>query len=107
MKEQEQNFIILTGINWQNHLTIAIAAAQSVMAEGHTLYANYGNLFTCKPAKGQQIRRTYLVKIYGISNANVIVAHNNSRDLENGRMAPTRNLLRQYLYSDGLACMER
>jgi len=32
----------------------------------------------------------------------VIVAHNNSRDLENGRMAPTRNLLRQYLYSDGL-----
>jgi hypothetical protein len=42
------------------------------------------------------------VKIYGVSNANVIVAHNNSRDLENGRMAPTRNLIRQYLYSDGL-----
>ena len=59
---------------------------------------------TCffKPGKDRLIPKTYLVKIYGISNSNVIVAHNNSRDLENGRMAPTRNLLRQYLYSDGL-----
>ena len=91
----------IPAINWQNHLTIAIAAAQSVMAEGHTLYANYGNLFT-QTGEGPTNTENILVKIYGISNANVIVAHNNSRDLENGRMAPTRNLLRQYLYSDGL-----
>ena len=91
----------ITAVNWQNHLTIAIAAAQSVMAEGHTLYANYGNLFT-QTGEGPTNTENILVKIYGISNANVIVAHNNSRDLENGRMAPTRNLLRQYLYSDGL-----
>ena len=89
----------ITGINWQNHLTIAIAAAQSVMAEGHTLYANYGNLFT-QTGEGPTNTENILVKIYGISNANVIVAHNNSRDLENGQMAPTRNLLRFYLYSD-------
>lgn len=90
-----------TGVNWQNHLTLAIAAAQSVMSEGHTLYANYGNLFT-QTGEGAANTENILVKIYGISNSNVIIAHNNSRDLENGRMAPTRNLLRQYLYSDGL-----
>ncbi|HEY6505081.1 MAG TPA: RagB/SusD family nutrient uptake outer membrane protein [Chitinophagaceae bacterium] len=90
-----------TGINWQNHLTLAIAAAQSVMGEGHALYANYGNLFT-QTGEGPTNTENILVKIYGVSNSNVIVAHNNSRDLENGRMAPTRNLVRQYLYSDGL-----
>ena len=90
-----------TAINWQNHLTLAIAAAQSVMGEGHTLYANYGNLFN-QTGEGPTNTENILVKIYGVSNANVIVAHNNSRDLENGRMAPTRNLIRQYLYSDGL-----
>src|SRR5258705_1117369 len=90
-----------TAINWQNHLTIAIASAQSVMGEGHTLYSNYGNLFT-QTGEGPTNTENILVKIYGVSNANVIVAHNNSRDLENGRMAPTRNLIRQYLYSDGL-----
>jgi hypothetical protein len=90
-----------TAINWQNHLTIAIAAAQSVMGEGHTLYSNYGNLFT-QTGEGPTNTENILVKIYGVSNANVIIAHNNSRDLENGRMAPTRNLIRQYLYSDGL-----
>ena len=91
----------MTGVNWQNHLTAAIAAAQNVMSEGHTLYANYGNLFT-QTGEGPTNTENILVKIYGISNSNVIVAHNNSRDLENGRMAPTRNLLRQYLYNDGL-----
>ena len=90
-----------TGVNWQAHLTTAIAAAQSVMGEGHTLYANYLNLFT-QAGEGPTNTENILVKIYGVSNSNVIVGHNNSRDLENGRMAPTRNLLRQYLYSDGL-----
>ena len=32
----------------------------------------------------------------------MLLGHNNSRDLENGRIAATRNLLRQYLYTDGL-----
>jgi hypothetical protein len=91
----------ITGINWQNHLNIAITSAQSVMGEGHSLYSNYGNLFT-QTGEGPANTENILVKIYGVSNSNVIVAHNNSRDLENGRMAPTRNLLRQYLYSDGL-----
>jgi hypothetical protein len=90
-----------TGINWQNHLNIAIAAAQSVMGEGHTLYANYGNLFN-QTGEGPTNTENIFVKIYGVSNTNLILGHNNSRDLENGRTAPTRNLLRQYLYSDGL-----
>ena len=87
--------------NWQNHLNIAIAAAQAVMGEGHALFSNYGNLFLAA-GEGPTNTENIFVKIYGISNTNIILAHNNSRDLENGRMAPTRNLLRQYLYSDGL-----
>jgi len=87
--------------NWQNHLQLAIDAAQKVMGEGHTLFANYGNLFL-EPGEGPANTENILVKIYGVSNTNLLLGHNNSRDLENGRMAPTRNLLRQYLYSDGL-----
>lgn len=87
--------------NWQNHLNICITAAQSVMGEGHTLFSNYGNLFQYA-GEGAANTENLLVKIYGVSNTQVILGHNNSRDLENGQMAPTRNLLRFYLYSDGL-----
>ncbi|MEO8403191.1 MAG: RagB/SusD family nutrient uptake outer membrane protein [Chitinophagaceae bacterium] len=87
--------------NWQQHLQTAIAAAQVVMGEGHTLYANYGNLFL-EAGEGAANSENIFVKLYGVSNTNLILGHNNSRDLENGRMAPTRNLLRLYLYSDGL-----
>lgn len=87
--------------NWQNHLNVAITAAQAVMGEGHTLFNNYGNLFLAA-GEGPTNTENIFVKIYGVSNTNIILAHNNSRDLENGRMAPTRNLIRQYLYSDGL-----
>ncbi|MBC7949316.1 MAG: RagB/SusD family nutrient uptake outer membrane protein [Chitinophagaceae bacterium] len=90
-----------TAGNWQQHLGVAISAAQSVMGEGHVLFANYGNLFL-EPGEGATNTENILVKIYGVSNTNLLLGHNNSRDLENGRMAPTRNLLRQYLYSDGL-----
>ncbi|MEI9956213.1 MAG: RagB/SusD family nutrient uptake outer membrane protein [Ferruginibacter sp.] len=86
---------------WQNHLNVAITAATSVMGEGHTLFANYGNLFQYA-GEGPTNTENIFVKIYGVSNAQVILGHNNSRDLENGQMAPTRNLLRFYLYSDGL-----
>lgn len=87
--------------DWQSHLNIAIAAATSVMGEGHTLFSNYGNLFI-QAGEGPTNTENILVKIYGVSNANLLVGHNHSRNLENGQLAPTRNLLRQYLYSDGL-----
>jgi len=86
---------------WQSHLNVAIAAATSVMGEGHTLYANYGGLFQYA-GEGPTNTENIFVKVYGVSNAQVILGHNNSRDLENGQMAPTRNLLRLYLYTDGL-----
>jgi len=94
-----------TSANWQQHLQIAVDAAQKVMGEGHTLYANYGNLFL-EPGEGVANTENIFVKIYGVSNTNLLLGHNNSRDLENGRMAPTRNLLRQYLYSDGLPAFD-
>jgi hypothetical protein len=87
--------------NWQDHLNIAITAATSVMGEGHTLYSSYLNLFT-QTGEGPTNTENIFVKIYGVSNANLLIGHNYSRNLENGQVAPTRALLRQYLYSDGL-----
>jgi hypothetical protein len=89
------------GVNWQSHLNIAVAAATSVMGEGHVLYNHYGNLFT-QAGEGPSNSENILVKIYGVSSANLLLGHNHSRSLENGQLAPTRNLIRQYLYSDGL-----
>jgi hypothetical protein len=86
---------------WQSHLQVAIAAAQLVMAEGHVLFSNYGDLFL-EAGEAATNSENILVKIFGVSNTNLVLGHNNSRDLENGRMSPSRNLLRQYLYSDGL-----
>ena len=91
-----------TGNNWQTHLQAAIDAAQKVMTgQGHALYPRYGGLFLHE-GEGPANTENIFVKIFGVSNTNLILGHNNSRDLENGRMAPTRNLIRQYLYSDGL-----
>jgi hypothetical protein len=90
-----------SGTGWQNHLQVAIAAAQLVMAEGHVLFSNYGDLFL-EAGEAATNSENILVKIFGVSNTNLVLGHNNSRDLENGRMSPSRNLLRQYLYSDGL-----
>ena len=87
--------------DWQQHLNIAVQAASEVMGQGHTLYPNYGELFL-HAAEGPANTENIFVKIYGVSSDNLIVGHNTSRDMENGRNAPTRNLLRQYLYADGL-----
>ncbi len=86
---------------WQAHLTIAIASATAVMGEGHVLYSSYSNLFN-QTGEGPANTENIFVKIFGVSNANLLLGHNHSRNLENGQLAPTRNLLRQYLYSDGL-----
>jgi len=85
---------------WQQHLQTAIDAATAVMGQGHTLYKNYGDLFT-HVGEGAANTELIFVKIYGVTNTNILLGHNNSRDLENGRIAITRNLIRQYLYTDG------
>jgi hypothetical protein len=86
---------------WQTHLQTAIDAAQLVMTQGHTLFADYGKLFV-HDGEGAANKENIFVKLYGVTNTNVILGHNFSRDLENGRIAITRNLIRQYLYTDGL-----
>ncbi|GAB2812843.1 RagB/SusD family nutrient uptake outer membrane protein [Ferruginibacter profundus] len=87
--------------DWQSHLNIAVTAATNVMGEGHTLFPNYGGLFI-QAGEGQANTENIFVKIYGVSNANLLLGHNQSRNMENGQLAPTRNLVREYLYSDGL-----
>jgi len=88
--------------DWQSHLNIAITAANNVMTgQGHTLFPDYGALFV-QAGEGPTNTENILVKIYGVSKDNLLLGHNHSRNLENGQLAPTRNLLREYLYSDGL-----
>jgi hypothetical protein len=87
--------------DWQAHLQTAIDAATQVMGQGHTLFADYGKLFV-HDGEGQANKEALFIKPYGVSNTNVILGHNYSRDLENGRNAVTRNLIHQYLYTDGL-----
>lgn len=91
--------------DWQPHLHIAVQAAQAVMEQGHQLYPTYDGLFQHE-AEGPSNTESIFVKIYGVSPSNLIVGHNHSRDMENGRNAPTRNLLRQYLYRDGLPAFD-
>src|SRR3546814_16326482 len=57
-------------------------------------------------AEGPSNAESIYVKIYGVSPSNQIVGHNYSRDMENGRNAPTRNLVRQYLCTDGLPAFD-
>jgi hypothetical protein len=86
---------------WQTHLQTAIDAVQLVTAQGHALFGDYGRLFV-HDGEGPANKENIFVKIYGTSNTNVLLGHNFSRDLENGRIAISRNLIRQYLYKDGL-----
>lgn len=87
--------------DWQTHLNLAVQAAGLVMGQGHVLFSSYAGTFL-QAGEGSANTENILVKIYGINNTNVILGHNYSRDLENGRAAVTRNLLRTYLYTDGL-----
>ena len=87
---------------WENHLQMAIAAVQQVTAQGHALFAKYDSTFFGHGGEGPANKENIFVKIYGTSNTNVLLGHNFSRDLENGRIAITRNLIHQYLYTDGL-----
>lgn len=86
---------------WQDHLQKAVDAATLVMGQGHSLYASYENLFK-EVADGAANKENIFVKIYGESAANPILTHSNSRALANGSDAITRNLIRMYLYTDGL-----
>ena len=90
------------------HLQKAVDAASAVMDENYYgLFPSYEDMFQ-HAGDGSANKENVFVKIYG-SNAiengtytNIIVGHDNSRNMENGRFAPTRNLLAEYLCDDGL-----
>jgi hypothetical protein len=82
---------------WENHLTIAVDAANLVIGQGHTLFPSYLGEFT-HAGDATTNTENIFVKLYALT----VLTHNTSRDLENGRIAPTRNLIRQFLYADGL-----
>ena len=82
------------------HLQVAVDAATLVMGQGHTLFSSYQGMFT-HDGEGPTNTENIFVKLYG-NTAALGLTHNLSRDLENGRIAPTRNLIRMFLYRDGL-----
>lgn len=86
---------------WQQHLQKAVEAADNAMKQGHTLFADYGSLFRLE-GDGPVNKENIFVKVYGVSSTNPILTHNHSSELSNGALAVTRNLIRMYLYSDGL-----
>lgn len=86
---------------YRPHLQRAVQSCVFVMEEGHLLFGDYGKLFM-HDGEGPGNTENIFVKIYGVDASNVILGHNYSRDLENGRVAVTRNFIRQYLYNDGL-----
>lgn len=89
------------GQGWEQHLQTAVAAAAHVMEQGHSLFPDYGSLFRLE-ADGPSNKENIFVKVYGVSSTNPIVTHNHSSELSNGALAITRNLIRMYLYTDGL-----
>jgi len=86
--------------DYQKNLQVAIDASALVMGQGHTLFASYQGMFT-HDGEGPANTENVFVKLYGLTAA-LGLTHNTSRDLENGRIAPTRNLIRMFLYKDGL-----
>lgn len=86
--------------DYQKDLQVAIDASALVMGQGHTLFASYQGMFT-HDGEGPANTENVFVKLYGLTAA-LGLTHNTSRDLENGRIAPTRNLIRMFLYKDGL-----
>lgn len=85
------------------NLTLAIAAADSVMKQGHTLYIAkpYYNLFQYD-GEGFANKENILSIIYGQNLSNSIRSHNICRALESGSSNPTRPMIEQYLCTDGL-----
>ena len=97
-----------TDEDYKVNLQKAVDAASAVMQQNYySLYPSYSGMFQHE-ADGPANKENVFVKVYG-SNAiqngtytNVIIGHDNSRNMENGRFAPTRNLLSYYLCTDGL-----
>jgi len=90
--------------DYQKHLQIAVDASTQVMGQGHRLFASYQGMFT-HDGEGAANTENVFVKLYGGTSA-IGLVHNTSRDLENGRIAPTRNLIRMFLYRDGLPAFD-
>jgi hypothetical protein len=84
-------------------LTIAISAAEAVMASGHQLYTAkpYFNLFQYD-GEGFANKENILSVIFGVNDAKVIRSHNLAREIGQGGFNVTRPMIEQYLCTDGL-----
>jgi starch-binding outer membrane protein, SusD/RagB family len=86
-----------------SNLSVAISAAEAVMASGHQLYTAkpYFNLFQYD-GEGSTNKEIILSVVYGVNTANAIRFHNITRKTENGTSNVTRPMILQYLCTDGL-----
>ncbi|KAA6343137.1 RagB/SusD family nutrient uptake outer membrane protein [termite gut metagenome] len=84
---------------YKAHLKRSIDAAEAVMREGHSLYADFQKLFYFD-GEGSANKENIFVKVYGPNGAGTTV-HGNSRGMENA-VSVTRQMIDLFLYSDGL-----
>ena len=86
--------------DYKSHLKIAIDAAELIInGKEHALYPNFQKLFLFD-GEGRQNKENIFVKVYG-PNGEGTVTHNNSRLMEN-TVSVTRQMVDQFLYTDGL-----
>lgn len=86
--------------NHNAHLDVAIASAELLINEGkHELFLDFQTLFLFE-GEGRQNKENVFVKLYG-PNGEGTVTHNRSRLMEN-RVSVTRQMVDQFLYTDGL-----
>src|SRR5690606_1289552 len=84
---------------YEEHLQEAVEAALFVMNQGHVLGADDGKLVVSE-GDGPAHKDNVFAKMYGESVSALILGDTYPRDLETGRVALTRHLLRRYLYED-------
>lgn len=86
-----------------SHLSVAIAAAEAAMGQGHALYTAkpYYYLFQMD-GEGPANKENILSVIYGENISNSIRFHDLGRSLEKGASNVTRPMVELYLCTDGL-----
>lgn len=90
------------GGDYKAHLKKAIDAAETMIytEKKHDLYPNFTKLFV-EDGEGASNKENVFVKVYGPNGNAGIITHGYIRDLETA-CALTRNMLDNFLYSDGL-----
>ncbi|MCO5238427.1 MAG: RagB/SusD family nutrient uptake outer membrane protein [Chitinophagaceae bacterium] len=91
--------------NPSSDLSVAVSAAEAIMAEGHALFkattTPYFSQFQYV-GEGYSNKENILSVIYGVNDAQILRKNNITGLIQNGWYCVTRPLIEQYLCTDGL-----